>query len=158
MKMKTMLIVLTMVFLSACQSSINRFTEDERGANTYSSNESGKFSSVTEGVILSIRQVKISGSKGLGSGAGAILGGVAATNAVGGKGDKVPAAIIGSLLGAMVGGAIEEISTAETGFEFLIKLNNDGIKAFVQNSKQGLKPGDDVYIVYGDGIVRLTRK
>lgn len=48
MKNKVILITLAVVFLSSCQSSMNRFTQDDRGANTYSSTETGQLSSVTE--------------------------------------------------------------------------------------------------------------
>jgi hypothetical protein len=42
--------------LTSCQSSTNRFTQDERGANTYSSTETGQLSSVLEGNIVAIKQ------------------------------------------------------------------------------------------------------
>ena len=159
MKTKLITIMLAVVFLSACQSSTNRFTQDERGANTYSSTETGQLSSVVEGSILSIKQVALSGSKGMGSGIGGALGATVGAGAVGSDdSDKVAGAIIGGLLGAMAGKAIEENATAETGFEFLVKLNNGSIKAFVQKSQQGLRVGDQVYVLYGNGTARLTRK
>lgn len=158
MKNKIILMALAVVFLSSCQSSMNRFTEDTRGANTYSSSEAGRLSNVAEGIILSIKPVNISGSKGMGSGIGAALGAAAASNAVGGDRDKAPAAVLGGLLGAMAGRAIEENATAETGFEFLVKLSTGNIKAFVQKIKQGLRVGDQVYVIYDGQTARLTRK
>jgi outer membrane lipoprotein SlyB len=68
MSSKIVLLALSVIFLSSCQSSMNRFTQDERGANTYSSIETGKLSSVLEGRIISIKPIKLSGSKVLGSG------------------------------------------------------------------------------------------
>ncbi|BBB23884.1 outer membrane lipoprotein SlyB [Isorropodon fossajaponicum endosymbiont JTNG4] len=141
MKNKIVLLALSVIFLSSCQSSMNRFTQDERGANTYSSAETGQLSSVLEGRIISIKPIKLSGSKALGAGVGAALGAGVAASAVGGERDKIPAAIVGSLLGAMAGRAIEENATAETGFEFLIKLSSGQIKAFVQKSQQELRVG-----------------
>lgn len=158
MKNKIILLILV-AFLTSCQSSINRFTQDERGANTYSSTETGQLSSVVEGSIISIKQVQLSGSKGLGTGIGTALGAVAGANAVGSDGsDRAAGAIVGGLLGAMAGKAIEESATVETGFEFLVKLSSGAIKAFVQKSKQGLRIGDQVYVLYGNGTARLTRK
>lgn len=158
MNSKIVLLALSVIFLSSCQSSMNRFTQDERGANTYSSTETGKLSSVLEGRIISIKPIKLSGSKALGSGVGTLLGAAVATSAVGGEKDKIPAAIIGGLLGAIAGQTIEENTTAETGFEFMIKLNNGKIKVFVQKSQQGLRVGDQVYVIHGGQTVRLTRK
>ncbi|BAS67533.1 outer membrane lipoprotein [Bathymodiolus septemdierum thioautotrophic gill symbiont] len=158
MKNKVILLMLV-VFLTSCQSSTNRFTQDERGANTYSSTETGQLSSVLEGNIISIKQVRLSGSKGMGSGIGTALGAVTGASVVGSDdSDKAAGAIIGGLLGAMAGRAIEENATADTGFEFLVKLSSDVIKAFVQKSKQGLRVGDQVYVLYGNGTARLTRK
>ncbi|NYT26872.1 hypothetical protein [Candidatus Thiodubiliella endoseptemdiera] len=158
MKSKIILLVLSVMFLASCQSSMNRFTEDTRGANTYAAVEIGKLSSVLEGVIISIKPVRLSGSKGLGSGTGALLGAAIASNTVGGERDKAPAALIGGLLGAMAGRAAEESMTEATGFEFLVKLSTGKIKAFVQTDKQGLRKGDQVFVIYGSGTVRLTRK
>ena len=158
MKHKIILMI-WVVFLTSCQSSTNRFTQDERGANTYSSTETGQLSSVLEGNIVAIKQVQLSGSKGMGSGIGTVLGAVAGVSAVGSNdSDQAAGAIVGGLLGAMAGKAIEENATTDTGFEFLVKLSNGAIKAFVQKSKQGLRVGDQVYILYGNGTVRLTRK
>ena len=158
MKNKVILIALAVVFLSSCQSSMNRFTQDDRGANTYSATETGQLSSVTEGSIISIKQVQLSGSKGMGSGLGATLGAVAGANAAGSSDSKKAAgAIVGGLLGAIAGRAIEENATAEIGFEFLVKLSSGAMKAFVQKSKQGLRVGDQVYVIYGNDTVRLTR-
>jgi outer membrane lipoprotein SlyB len=158
MKNKVILLMLV-AFLASCQSSMNRFTQDDRGANTYSSAETGQLSSVVEGSVISIKQSQLSGSKGLGSGIGTALGAAAGASAVGShSSDRAAGAIIGGLLGAMAGKAIEESSTADTGFEFLVKLNSGVIKAFVQKSKQGLRIGDQVYVLYGNGTARLTRK
>lgn len=159
MKNKVIAIALAVVFLSSCQSSMNRFTQDDRGANTYSSTETNQLSSVAEGHIIAIKQIQLSGSKGMGSGIGTVLGAAAGANVVGSSdSDKTAGAIVGGLLGAIAGSTIEENATAETGFEFLVKLSGGAIKAFVQKSKQGLRVGDQVYVVYGNKTVRLTRK
>ncbi len=39
MKNRIVLLALFVIFLSSCQSSMNRFTQNERDANTYSSDE-----------------------------------------------------------------------------------------------------------------------
>ncbi len=158
MKNKIVFLALFVIFLSSCQSSMNRFTQDERGANTYSSSETGQLSSVLEGHIISIKPIKLSGSRALGSGVGTALGAAVAASAVGGERDKMPAAIVGGLLGAIAGRTIEENTTIETGFEFLIKLSSGQIKAFVQKSQQGLRVGDRIYVIDSGQTVRLTRQ
>ncbi len=150
MKNRIVFLALFVIFLSSCQSSMNRFTQDERGANTYFSAETGQLSSALEGRIISIKPIKLSGSKALGV--------VVSASAVGGGRDKIPTAIVGGLLGAIAGRAVEENTTTETGFEFLLKLNNGQIKAFVQKSQQGLRVGDQVYAIQGGQTVRLTHQ
>ncbi len=151
MKNKIVFLALSVIFLSSCQSSMNRFTQDERGgANTYSSVETGQLSSVLEGRIISIKPIKLSGSK--------VLDAAVAASAVGGERDTIPAAIVGGLLGAMAGWAIAENTTAEIGFEFLPKLSNGQIKAVVQKSQQGLRVGDQAYVIHGGQTARMTRK
>ena len=108
MKNKVILITLAVVFLSSCQSSMNRFTQDDRGANTYASTETNQLSSVVEGHVIAIKQIQLSGSKGMGSGIGTVLGAAAGANAVGsGDSNKATGAIVGGLLGAIAGSAIE---------------------------------------------------
>jgi outer membrane lipoprotein SlyB len=51
-------------------NALCHYHKDERGANTYSSTETGQLSSVLEGNIVAIKQVQLSGSKGMGSGIG----------------------------------------------------------------------------------------
>ncbi len=158
-KVTAIALVLSVVFLTSCQSSMNRFTQDDRGANTYSATETNQLSSVVEGHVIAIKHIQLSGSKGMGSGIGTVLGAAAGANAVGSSdSNKVAGAIVGGLLGAIAGRAIEENTTADTGFEFLIKLSSGTMKAFVQKSKQGLRVGDQVYVIYGNSTVRLTRK
>jgi outer membrane lipoprotein SlyB len=159
--MKVINIIFSIVilsFLTSCESSVNRIIKDDSGANTYSSLEAGKFSDVYEGTILSIKEVRISGSKGLGAAVGTAIGGGVAASRYDSTSGQRNAAIIGGLLGALAGSATEEAITNEVGYEFLLRMNDGSIKSFVQKSIQGLRVGDAVYVIYNGDIVRLTRK
>lgn len=145
------------ITLTSCNSSINRFTKDKQGATNYATSEVGKLSSVNKGIILSIEEVKISGSKGLGTAVGAGLGGLAGASTTDKDYNQGAAAVVGAVVGAMVGKAIEETSTEAKGYEFIIKTKK-GIKAVVQDEIKGLRVGDKVYIINSNGTVRLTRE
>ncbi len=153
---KNIIIINLILLLSAC-SSTDRIVKDDQDSRSYSSTEIGKFSTVTEGTIISIKAVRLSGSKGLGTTFGGVLGGLAGASTTDKKHNQSAAIAIGALAGAILGSKVEELSTEDTGYEFLIKTNN-GVKAFVDIIRQDLKVGDEVYIIHGDGPVRISRK
>ncbi len=141
--------------LSAC-SSLDRFFKEERDSGSYSNAERGKFSNVTEGTIISIKQVKLSGSKGLGAIFGTVLGGISGASTTDKKYNKEVAIAIGALAGAILGSTAEKFITKDTGYEFLIRTIS-GVKAFVDITKQDLKVGDKVYIISGSGPIRISK-
>lgn len=153
---KNITITVLVLSLSAC-SSLNRFTEEEQNSRAYSSKEVGQFSTVIEGTIVSIKKVKLSGSKVLGTTFGGVLGGIAGASTTNKKHNQSAAIAIGALAGAILGSAVEKFSTEDIGYEILIKTDN-GLKAFVDTTKQDLKVGDKVYITHGSGPVRISRQ
>ncbi|MBE8189735.1 MAG: glycine zipper 2TM domain-containing protein [Candidatus Thioglobus sp.] len=153
---KNITIISLILLLPAC-SSFDRFTQDEQNSKSYSSNETGKFSTVTEGVIVSIKQVKLSGSKGLGTTLGGVVGGLAGASTTEKRYNQSAAVAIGALAGAIIGSTIEEFATEDVAYEFLVKTNS-GLKSFVDVTRQGLKAGDEVYIIHGSGAIRISKK
>jgi outer membrane lipoprotein SlyB len=154
--LKNSVFILLMIFLSGC-NSLDRIIGEERDSGSYSNDERGSFSRVTEGKIVSIKQIKLAGSKGLGATFGAALVGLAGSSITDRKYNKEALTAIGALAGTILGSKVEEFTTKSTGYEFLIDTK-DGIKAFVDVEKQDLKTGDSVYIVYGNGPIRISKK
>ena len=142
--------------LSAC-SSLDRLVKEEQGSRSYSSKEVGQFSTVTEGTIIAIKEVKLAGTKGLGTTLGTALGGLAGASTTNKKYNQEAAVAIGALAGAILGSTVEKFSTEDIGYEFLIKTTS-GVKAFVDTTKQDLRVGDVVYIIQGSGPIRISKK
>lgn len=111
---------------------------------------------VKMGVVESVRQVQLEGtSSGVGTLAGAAVGGVAGSNIGEGKG-----AIIGTILGAVAGGlagsAIEEGSTKKLGLEITVKLDDGRLMAVTQEADEAFRPGDRVRVLSNRGTTRVS--
>ena len=118
------------------------------GGGDYERGQTRGVQEVQMGVVESVREVKIEGTKtGIGSTAGAVVGG--------GKGQ-----IIGGVLGAVVGGvagaAVEEGTTRQKGVEITVKLDGGRMIAVTQAADEEFKVGDRVRILFGGGVTRVT--
>ena len=142
--------LLTAVLLSACAGGV--------GGGDYERTQTRGVQEVQMGVVESVREVKIEGTKsGIGPAAGAVVGGVAGSEIGQGKG-----AIVGSVLGAVVGGvtgaAAEEGVTRQKGVEIAVKLDGGRMIAVTQaaDEKETFKVGERVRILSGGGVTRVT--
>lgn len=154
--LKAIASVSVVLALSAC-TSLDRFVKEGQDSGSYSVQEVGRLSAVTEGVILAIKPIKLSGSKGLGATLGTALGGLAGASTTDKKYNQEAAVAIGALAGALLGSTVEEFGTEKTGYEFLIETNS-GVSAFVDATKQDLQVGDVVHIIQGSGPIRISKK
>lgn len=135
--------------LSACASSLS--------GSTYSREQARGEMTVRMGVVESVRQVQIEGTKSpVGSIAGGVIGGVAGRN-VGGGGGSIVGSVVGAVAGGVAGSAIEEGVTRQTGLEITIKLDNGGLIAVTQGADETFQPGDRVRVLSGRGATRVTR-
>ncbi len=118
------LLILLELPLSGCVSDL--------GADTYSRAEARSPQWVQLGTVESLRPVNIEGTRTpIGSGAGAIAGGVAGSTVGHGPGRTV-AAVAGALLGGVVGAAVEEGVTRSTGVEITVRQSDGSLRAYVQ--------------------------
>ena len=125
-----LLLLLTTTGLAGCASNLS--------GESYSRSEARTVQQVEYGVIEQLRPINIEGTKTpIGSGAGAIVGGIAGSSIGGDTASKVMA-VIGAVAGGMVGAAIEEGVTRTHGVEITVKLNNGRTIAIVQ----GLSPNE----------------
>ena len=123
------------------------------GGGDYERGQTRGVQEVQMGVVESVREVKIEGTKtGIGSTAGAVVGGVAGSEVGGGKGQ-----IIGGVLGAVVGGAaVEEGATRQPGIEVTVRLDSGRMIAVTQAADEQFKVGERVRILSGSGVTRVT--
>lgn len=149
MKITTLLVSLVAaVGLSACAGSLS--------GSSYSRDQARGEMSVRLGVVESVRQVQIEGTKSpVGSVAGGVIGGVAGRNLGGGSGSIV-GSVVGAVAGGVAGSAIEEGVTRQTGLEITIKLDNGQLIAITQAADEDFRPGDRVRVLSGRGSTRVS--
>ncbi|TCV86447.1 glycine zipper 2TM domain-containing protein [Sulfurirhabdus autotrophica] len=139
---------ISLAFLGGCASSMS--------GSAYSRSQARQVQEVQMGVVESVRQVQIEGTKTpVGTGAGAIVGGVAGSNIGGGKGSTI-GTVLGAVAGGLAGSAVEEGVTRKTGLEITVKLDNGRMFAVTQEADEVFRPGERVRVLTGGGVTRVT--
>ncbi len=148
--MRTRLIAIGMVslLLAACASS--------NSGGVYSRDEARKVQTVRTGVVESVRQVKLEGTKSpVGTVAGGAVGGIAGSSVGGGRGSAI-AAVIGAVAGGLLGSAAEEGFTRKDGVEITVKLDGGTMLAVVQEADDTFKAGERVRLLESGGTTRVS--
>ncbi|MFP4251227.1 MAG: glycine zipper 2TM domain-containing protein [Guyparkeria sp.] len=148
--MTLVLAAVGVAFLSGCASSLS--------SGAYSRDSARQMQTVYYGTIDSVRTVQIEGTKTpVGTGAGAITGGILG-NQVGGGSGRALATVGGALLGGMAGSAAEEGLTRQPGYEITVRLDNGRTVSIVQAADVSFQPGERVRVIEArDGTTRVTR-
>ncbi|WP_434458138.1 glycine zipper 2TM domain-containing protein [Stutzerimonas urumqiensis] len=126
--------------------------------DTYSRDEARTVQTVRYGTVESLRPVQIEGTKTpIGTGAGAVIGGIAGSGVGGGRGSAV-AAVIGAVAGGMLGSAAEEGITRAQGVEITVREDDGNMRAYVQEVEpnQVFRVGQRVRILTVDGTSRVA--
>ena len=140
--------VTALALLGACASGV--------GGGDYSRDDTRREQTVRLGVVDSVREVKIDGTRsGVGAGAGAVVGGVAGSTVGQGRGATV-GAVLGSVAGGVAGQAAEQSATRQTGLEITVLLDGGRLIAVTQAADETFKPGDRVRILSDGATSRVT--
>jgi outer membrane lipoprotein SlyB len=136
------------VVLSGCAPGLS--------GRDYSRDQARREQSVRMGVVESVRDVQIEGTRsGVGPAAGAVVGGIAGSAVGQGRGAAV-AAILGSVAGGVTGQAAEQVATRQTGLEITIKLDGGRLIAITQAADESFRPGDRVRVLSDGGLSRVS--
>jgi outer membrane lipoprotein SlyB len=142
------LIAASSLLLAGCPAGL--------GGSDYSRSQARTVQEVQMGVVESVREVNLEGTKSpVGAGAGAVVGGVAGSTVGGGSGSII-AATVGALLGGLGGAAAEEAVTRQKGVEITIKLDSGRMIAITQAADEEFRIGDRVRVLSGGGTTRVT--
>jgi outer membrane lipoprotein SlyB len=118
--------------------------------NVYSGNQAKAAQSVTFGTITALRQVQIqadSRAGGLiGTGGGAVIGGLLG-NQVGGGSGRTLATAAGVIAGSLAGSKVEESSNLIPAWEIEIRQDNAQSVVIVQKAEQNFQVGQRVRII-----------
>lgn len=139
----------SVALLAGCASS--------QSGSSYSREQTRGEMNIRLGVVESVRQVAIEGSKSpVGPIAGGVIGGIAGSNLGGGRGSTV-GAVLGMVAGGVAGQAIEAGVTKKDGLEITVKLDNGQLIAVTQEADEQFYPGDRVRVLSGQGATRVSR-
>ena len=144
------LLLIALVLLAGCASS--------KSGDVYTRDQARREQSIRMGVVESVREVLMEGTKSpVGVVAGAAVGGVAGSALGGGRGSTV-AAVIGAVAGGLAGSAIEEGVTRKQAMEITVKMDSGHLVAIVQEGDpRDFRPGDRVRVISSGGESRVTR-
>jgi outer membrane lipoprotein SlyB len=118
--------------------------------DSYAVGSVGQVNRAVRGVIISVRQVNISGSQSGAVGAAGAAGGAVAGSAIGGgTRENILGAIAGAVIGGIAGSAIEEGSTRQQGMEYVVEAQNGSLITVVQGINPTLSVGAKVIVLYG---------
>ncbi|MFA7386955.1 MAG: glycine zipper 2TM domain-containing protein [Thiohalobacteraceae bacterium] len=145
---RAVLVAVCAAFLGGCAAS--------QSGGAYSRAQARQVQEVEMGVVESVRQVQIEGTKTpIGSGAGAVVGGVAGSNIGGGSGRTV-GAILGAVGGGLAGAAAEEGITRRAGLEITVRMDSGRIIAVTQEADENFSVGERVRVLSGGGVTRVS--
>lgn len=127
-------------------------------SQVYSRDQTLRERTVQFGVVDSVREVALEGSRsGVGTLAGSALGGIAGSNIGHGRG-AIAGAILGAVLGGLAGHALEDQATQSKGQEITVRLESGRLISVVQDAAENLLPGERVRVLTGQGETRVTRQ
>ncbi|MCL2590950.1 MAG: glycine zipper 2TM domain-containing protein [Betaproteobacteria bacterium] len=127
------------------------------GADHYSRGEARQAQKIQYGTVVSVRPVKIEGTKSnIGTVAGAATGGVIGRSFGSGISSAI-STVAGAVAGGVGGAAVEEAVTRTDGLEITVKLESGETLAVVQQDEgEHFKLGERVKLVGGGKATRVT--
>ena len=124
----------------------------QRTNTTYTSADIGRTQQISYGVIVSMRPVTVQGQQsGVGTGGGAVAGGVAGSF-IGGRDPRsnLIGAVGGAILGGLAGNAIEKSASTGQAMEFIIQEDNSPQPiSVVQTNEENFRPGERIILSRG---------
>jgi len=142
--------VVSVALLSACASTSN-------SGSVYRAGQTQSEQTVRMGYVESVREVTIEkGQSGVGTVAGAALGGIAAGSNIGQGNGAIAAGIVGAVAGGLLGQNIEKNVNQQRGFEITVRLDSGEMRAIVQAADEQFRPGDRVRLLSDGRTTRVT--
>ncbi len=128
--------------LGACTADIS--------PDDYYASSAGTVNTAKPCTVVSIRPVTVrSNDNNAGTLFGAAAGGVAGSTIGGGDTAHVLGAIGGALVGGIAGDAAQAELSKQTGFEYIVKLDNGTMVTVVQGNETIIQPGQRCFVLYG---------
>lgn len=139
--MKAVFYVALLTMLVGCAPSIS--------PNTYSVGSVGQVNRSIAAEVISVRDVQLSGTQGIGGTAGAAAGAAAGSSIGGGARANIIGAIGGAVVGGVAGAMAENSMTAQVGIEYVVQTANGNLMTLVQGGEPRFSVGQKVIVLYG---------
>lgn len=135
--------------LSACTSS--------KAGDVYSRSEVQQPMSFRDATVISVRSVRMEGTRSpVGTVGGAAVGGIAGSTVGDGKGAMI-GAVLGAVVGGIAGSAAEEGYTRADAWELTLKYDNgDRVVIVQEQGNDKFSPGERVKVLSGSKT-RVTK-
>lgn len=136
------LLSVAVVALAGCASNIS--------PQTYSVGSVGQVNRTVSATVISVREVDVAGTTGIGGSAGTATGAVVGS-AAGGNNTRgnIVGAIGGAVIGGLAGSAIEANATKQKGMEYVVETENGNLMTIVQGTETVFATGQKVLVLYG---------
>lgn len=124
--------------------------------NVYTYNQAQREQTTRMGTVVGVRNVVIQpqSTTGVGTIAGAAVGGIAG-NTIGGGSGRAIATVLGGLAGGLAGTATERTVTRKAGYEITVRMDTGEHRVITQEADIDVRRGERVQIVTGSGVARV---
>lgn len=137
------------LFILALSAVLNACTADI-GANDYYASSANTVTATKACTVVSLRPVTVkSNDNNAGTLFGAAAGGVAGSTIGGGDTAHILGAIGGALVGGIAGDAAQAGLSKQTGYEYIVRLDNGSMVTVVQGNDVYIQPGQRCLVIYG---------
>ncbi|MER1940447.1 glycine zipper domain-containing protein [Castellaniella sp. FW104-16D08] len=134
------LLAFTLV-LTGCASNIS--------PNAYSVSSVGQVNRSVAATVVSVRDVDVTGTVGVGATTGVAAGATAGSAIGGGTRSNILGAIGGAVIGGLAGAAIERNATEQRAVEYVVETSNGNLMTLVQGPTPRFAEGNKVLVLYG---------
>ena len=146
-----------LLFVAALGAVLTGCAVPPNSASVYNTRQAQGEQTVRMGVVESVRNVTIDkGASGVGTVAGAALGGIAVGSTVGSGNGALASGIVGALLGGVAGNQIESRIANKPGLEITVRLDNGELRAITQDADELFRVGERVRLLSSGRTTRVT--
>ncbi|MBO7097804.1 MAG: lipoprotein [Alphaproteobacteria bacterium] len=139
---KTLSTLGVLALLTACQADI--------GSNQYGTSSVRQAAAASPCSVISVRQVNVKSDNNAGMILGALAGGVGGYAIGSGSTAHNLGAIGGAALGGYAGDKAQGALSSQTGYEYVVRLDNGQVMTLTQGTDVLLSPGQRCMILLGD--------
>lgn len=129
------------LMLSGCYSAI--------GADQYATDSVGEVNRALRGTVVSVRAVQVASDGQTGTLIGGAAGAVAGSMIGGSDAAHILGGIGGAVIGGMAGDAAQGALTKQSGYEYVVELDNGSLVTVSQGNDVVLRPGQRCIVLYG---------